>query len=115
MENPFVYPLCDQTVTVYRKEVGGITRRVLGSCFYHWEQRQVESEEGYRQVTKFLLILPGNSFRLRIGDRVLDGVGPKTVDWETFLPVNVQGLGEVAYVTPWYWEGKLCHTEAGRK
>lgn len=44
-----------------------------------------------------------------------EGVGPIEVDWDTFIPVLVEGLGEVAYATAYYWQGDFCHTEAGRK
>ena len=49
------------------------------------------------------------------GDRIYDGVGPEQVVWESFLPVNVPGLSELAYATPWYWEGEYSHWEAGRE
>jgi len=58
---------------------------------------------------------PGESQQVFPGDRVYEGVGPIEVDWDTFIPVLVEGLGEVAYATAYYWQGDFCHTEAGRK
>ena len=66
-------------------------------------------------MRKFLLIQPGESQLVQPGDRVMAGIGPETVDWATFLPANIPTLSQVAYATAWYWEGKHCHTEAGRK
>lgn len=105
-----VYPLCDRTVTVYRREGSAVARRVLEGCFYRYED--VSREE--RFVRKFLLIWPGAG-DIRPGDRVFDGVGPEDVAWEEFLPVNVPGLSEVAYAAPRHFMGQLHHWEAGRK
>lgn len=104
------YPMCDRTVTVYRRVGDAVERRVLEGCFYRYQD--TVGEEQF--VRKFLLIWPGQE-AIRPGDRVLDGVGPETVCWEEFLPVNVPGLAEAAYAAPWYWEGKISHWEAGRK
>lgn len=107
-------PQFSQTVTLYRSTAEGITRQVLDGCFYSWQTAQTEDAQGVRQQTKFLLVIPGGGDILP-GDRVFDGIGPETVDWERFLPVNVVGLSQVAYVTPCYFGSVLCHTEAGRR
>ena len=106
-----VSPLCSQTVTIYRSTPAGITRRVVGGCFYQW-QRQITTDG--LEETKFLLVLPPEE-TVQPGDRVYDGVGPQQVAWEQFLPVNTPGLSQIAYVTPYYFQGRLHHTEAGRK
>ena len=103
-----------QTVTLYRNAPEGITRQVLQGCFYSWRIEQTEDAQGVRQQTKFLLVIPGGC-DIRPGDRVFDGIGPERVDWARFLPVNVAGLSQVAYVTPCYFGSVLCHTEAGRR
>ena len=104
------YPLCDRTVTLYRRTAAGAERRVLKGCFYRFE----DMADGERFVRKFLLIWPGAE-EIRPGDRVFDGIGPEQVVWEDFLPVNVPGLSEAAYAAPWHWAGKIAHWEAGRK
>lgn len=104
-------PLCTQTVTVYSAADQGITRRVIRGCFYHY-QRQTDPE-GLEKTT-FLLVLPAGETVLP-GDRIYDGIGPEQVVWEQFLPVNTVGLSQVEYVTPYYFQGRLHHTEAGRK
>lgn len=104
-------PLCTQTVTLYRQAVTGVKRRVITGCFYTWQRE--ETAEGLEQ-TRFLLVLPAGE-QVQIGDRVYDGIGPETVVWERFLPVNTPGLSQVAYVQPCYFQGRLHHTEAGRK
>lgn len=107
-------PQFSQTVTLYRQTPEGIFRQVLDGCFYSWQTEQTEEEAGLRQDTRFLLVIPG-ACDIRPGDRVFDGIGPETVDWERFLPVCVPGLSQVAYVKPCYFGSILCHTEAGRR
>ena len=109
------YSLCNQTVTCYRQEKGQVRRQILENCFYRWEDVLVSGESGDRFVRKCLLIQPGDAQKVFPGDRVLPGIGPEVTDWENFLPVNQPGLSQIAYATPWYWEGKIAHTEAGRK
>lgn len=105
------HPLCDQTVTLYTHTPQGVQRRVVTGCFYSCCRQVLES--GLSQ-TGFLLILPPEA-SVSAGDRVLPGVGPEQVDWQSFLPVNTPGLGQVAYVRPYWLEGRLHHWEAGRK
>ena len=102
-----------RTVTAYRFAQGKVERRVLKDCFYQYQPARRESPEGVCEETKFLLLIPGLD-PIAPGDRVYDGVGPEEVDWDRFLPVNVPGLSQAAYVTR-YDTGPLCHTEAGRK
>jgi hypothetical protein len=112
----FPYPVCHQTVTVYRKNSDTVMRRVAHGCYYRFEDHLQEDAAGLRFVRKFLLIQPGNEVILP-GDRILEGIGP-TVDsaqWDKFVPACVPGLSQVAYAAPWHWEGKICHYEAGRK
>lgn len=112
----FLYPLCDRTVTVYRRENDIVSRRVARGCFYRWEDVAKEDSAGVGFTRKFLLIQPGQG-KLCPGDRIFDGEGPAVADlrWEDFIPEKVAGLSVAAYAAPWYWENKLCHTEAGRK
>ena len=109
------YPLCDRTVTVYRLEQGSVRRFVVEKCFYRYETKLAEENAGLRMDRKCLLVVPGNHFIPQVGDRVFDGIGPETVEWNSFLPVFVESLTELNYAAPQYWLGKHCHTEAGRK
>ena len=115
MDCPLDYSLCDKTVTVYRMENGQLQRQVVDGCYYFWQAGEETDALGTRQVTRFLLIMPGQTQRVFPGDRIYDGVGPENVDWPAFLPVNVAGLSQVAYVRPTWWDGRVCHVEAGRK
>lgn len=117
MTGPLDYSLCDQTVTLYHKQGSSVLRQVVEGCFYHWEEVQKEDEFGIRRETHSLLILPGDTYRIFVGDRVCEGVGPEIgiEAWSTFLPVTVTGLSEINYVSPCRWEGIVCHMEAGRK
>ena len=117
MIGPLDYSLCDRTVTVYRRKEDEILRQVIDGCYYTWQEVQVVDKAGCRRETKCLLIIPGDKQQLLVGDRVLDGVGPDVSlqNWAAFIPVKVAGLAQISYVQPYYWEGALCHVEAGRK
>ena len=115
MDCPLDYSLCDRVVTVYHREEGVVTRQVLEGCCYLWQQAEETDTLGTRQETRFLLILPGDSQRICVGDRVYDGVGPEEVDWSAFIPARVPGLAQAAYVRPCWWGSRICHYEAGRK
>ena len=108
------YPLCDQTVTVYRQDQG-VQRFVVEGCFYRHREALVEIAEGVRREKTCLLVVPGEKFLPRVGDRICAGVGPEQVEWESLLPVYVPTLTELNYVEPQYWMGNICHIEAGRK
>lgn len=109
------YPLCDQRVSIYRKTPDGIQRQVVDGCFYNWQLSRKLAAGLDRRERSFLLVIPGGKAQIAVGDRVLEGTGPeaKDVDWCRFVPGAVAGLSQVAYVKPWYYEGKLCHMEAG--
>ena len=113
--NPLNYDLCDRTVTVYREENGQVRRREISGCSYQWQDRQVSDLRGWHMERNFLLVVPGAEADLQVGDRIYDGVGPWQVDWDRLIPQLVPGLSQVAYVQPRYWEGRICHVEAGRK
>lgn len=109
------YPLCDQTVTVYRKTGSQISRQVVENCYLQLQDVQEAGITGSRQERKFLLVMPGQTQRVFAGDRIFDGVGPHVTDWASFIPVKVPGLVQAAYAQPYYMNGALCHVEAGRK
>ena len=107
-----VYPLCDRTVTLYRKTSAGIQRMLLEGCYYEWDLSGRQDVAGVRWERKFLLVIPAGRGEVRVGDRVFDGIGPAEIDWRRFVPGAVEGLSQVAYVKPYYLDGRLCHTEA---
>lgn len=98
-----------QTVTVYR---GDGTRRVLPGCQFILNRRQDVDLMGRHLKPRFSLIVKGAQ-DLRPGDRIMEGIGPEQFDWDAFVPENVENLVSVGYVQPFYWQGKVCHTEAG--
>lgn len=108
-------PLCNQTVTAYRNISGEVFRRVVKNCCFQQESLCQEENFGASADRKFLLVVSPGGYVPKIGDRILEGVGPETVEWDSFLPCTVDGLTQVAYVSPWYLGGKLHHIEAGRK
>ena len=109
--------MCCQTVTVYRKTPAGVERTQLSDCYIRWLETVAYDRLGPKPERKFLLIQPGESQQVFPGDRVLEGVGPEVTlaEWPAFIPEMVTGLGEVAYAEAYAWQGKFCHTEAGRK
>jgi hypothetical protein len=117
MNGPLDYSLCDSTVTVYRKQGNTICREVVHNCFFLLQEEQTVELHGLQKETLCFLVMPGQTQRVFPGDRVFEGVGPQVCleDWENFLPQTVPGLAQISYVKPWFWDGKLCHVEAGRK
>lgn len=104
------YSLCHKTVTVYHRQADAVTRQVLTGVYYVQTDCHYQESWGVQQKKKFLLIVPGQRQMVFAGDRIFEGVGDEVADWDSLMD-----LPEVAYATPWYWEGKICHTEAGRK
>ncbi len=116
MQCPLDYSLCNQTVTVYSLQNGAVRRQVIENAWYQfWESEKLD-HTGKQRETGCLLVIPGGA-ELRPGDRIYPGVGPQITqkEWTGFLPVHIPGLAQVAYVKPCYWQGQLCHIEAGRK
>ena len=114
---PVDYGKCCPTVTVYRQEgTGQYSRQVCRQAFFEFRRRKELSKTGSVGESSFLLVLPGDSVSVRLGDKVLLGEGPEVnsrEDWAAFIPAKVPGLVVVEYVEPRYWQGKLCHIEAG--
>lgn len=109
------YPLCDQTVTVYRKAGNRIIRQVLTGCWLCMGEKITEGVQGRSLHRPFSLIAPGEQQQVFAGDRVMGGVGPVITakQWPGFLPAAVAGLGEVAYAECFYEKGRFSHVEAG--
>ena len=103
----FPNPLCDQTVTVYRWFGGTLHRHVVDGCYYGYSDKCLENG----RKRQFLLLLP-KEIPLAPGDRVLPGVGPESVDWETFLPHAYPGLSQVEKTESFYIDGRFSHWEA---
>lgn len=116
MESPVDYRALEQTVTVYRMADGQVSRREYGSAYLQMQTQAQWDAQGREEKRKFLLILPGEAVSLSPGDRVYDGIGPEVTaeQWSRFIPALVEGLGQIQYVKPYFWQGVLCHTEAGR-
>lgn len=108
------YPLCEQTVTVYRLCDGTVQRQVFPGCYFRREMHCAQDTQGLRKSRSFLLVLPGEN-PIYPGDRIYDGEGPAVTpaEWPDFTPEKVPGLVVAQYVKPFHWMGKLCHFEAG--
>ena len=113
---PVDYRLCNQTVTVYHKDGDAITRTVHSRAFLEFRKTQTTDKTGSKEANSFLLVIPGDTQAVFVGDKALLGEGPEITtakEWTAFVPVKVPGLVVVDYVDPKYWNGTIVHTEAG--
>lgn len=114
--NPLDYRLCTQTVTVYHKEGGTITRMVYDRAFLDFKKTENVDKTGSREVNSFLLVLPCDRQTVFPEDKVLLGIGDEiatTAQWAALIPARVPGLVVVKYVDLKYWNGHIVHLEAG--
>ena len=113
---PVNYSLCDQTVTVYHKDGDKYTRTVHDRAFLDFRKTLTTDKTGSKESNSFLLVIPGDTQAVFVGDKVILGEGPEVTtakDWTAFVPVKVPGLVVVDYVDVKYWRGQIVHTEAG--
>lgn len=113
---PVDYRLCNQTVTVYHKDGDTITREVYDRAFLDFRKTQTTDKTGSKEANSFLLVIPGDTQAVFVGDKVLHGDGPEITtakEWTSFVPVKIPGLVVVSYVDAKYWRGRIVHTEAG--
>lgn len=115
---PVDYRLCNQTVTIYHwdgKET--YTRTVIEEgSFLDFKKTQNVDKTGSKEANAFLLVVPGPTVPVAVGDKVLLGEGPEVAtreEWASLIPSKVEGLVVVKYVDPKYWCGSIVHTEAG--
>lgn len=114
---PVDYRLCNQTVTLYHWDGGNTyTRKVIDNAFLDFKKTQNVDKTGSSEANTFLLVIPGETVPVAVGDKVMAGVGPEVASreaWAAFIPAKVPGLVVVKYVDPKYWHGCVVHTEAG--
>ncbi len=113
---PVDYRLCNQTVTVYHKDEDTYSRTVFKNAFLDHKKTQSVDKTGSKEANSFLLVIPGDSQSVFVGDKIFEGIGPKIEDraaWASFIPANVSGLVVANYADPKKWDGKIVHTEAG--
>ena len=115
--SPVDYRLCNQTVTIYHWDgKDTYTRTVRTDALLDFRKNQSVDKTGSKEVNSFLLVIPGASVPVSVGDKVLHGEGPEIAtreEWAAFVPAKVEGLVVVKYVDPKYWRGSVVHTEAG--
>ena len=135
--SPVDYRLCNQTVTIYHQTGAGAgfscTRTVFHGAFLDFKKVATVDRTGIREANGFLLVLPSGwdgrpiwrypqepgadgCFTLAPKDKVLLGEGPEITtreQWAGFLPAQTAGLVVVQDVDPKYWQGRVCHVEAG--
>ena len=98
------YPLCDQTVTLYRPHADGVLRQVLEGCYL--EVTSDLRQHDRRLDRKFLLLVPGACQRVFPGDHLIPGNGPQDFD-----PHHPELL-TVHAVTRFFLHNTLTHIEA---
>lgn len=116
-QNPLNYALCNQTVTVYHWDgASAYSKQVFSRAFLDFKKTQNVDKTGSAEANSFLLVIPGDSVPMAVGDKVLLGEGPDIAsreEWAALIPAKVPGLAVVKYVDPKYWRGRLVHVEAG--
>lgn len=113
---PVDYRMCNQTVTVYHKDGDAYTRTVYERAFLDFKKTQTVDKTGSKEANSFLLVIPGDTQTVFVGDKVFLGIGQEIStrdDWAAFIPSKVPGLVVVSYADPKYWNGRIVHTEAG--
>lgn len=113
---PVDYRLCDQAVTVYRKEGDKYIRKVYDKAFLDRKKTQTVDKTGSKEANSFLLVIPGTEQAVFPGDKVFDGIGPEISDreaWAAFIPAKDPNVVVVSYADPKKWVGQIVHTEAG--
>ena len=114
--SPVSYGLCTQTVTVYHKDGDTYKRTVYDLAFLDFKKAETTSNTGSREANSFLLVIPGETVSLFVGDKVMLGEGPAVStreEWAKLIPTTTPGLVVVQYVDPKYCNGRVVHTEAG--
>ena len=72
--SPVDYSLCNQTVTVYHWDgKDTYTRKVFTDAFLDFKKTQNVDKTGSSEVNGFLLVIPGPSVPVSVGDKVLLG------------------------------------------
>lgn len=113
---PVDYRMCTQTVTVYHKDGDKYIRTVHERAFLDYKKTQTVDRTGSKEANSFLLVIPGSSQTVFVGDKVYEGIGPEIAGreaWAAFIPAKVPGLVVASYADPKKWNGKIIHTEAG--
>ena len=113
---PVDYRMCNQTVTVYHKDGDSYIRTVYDRAYLDFRKNQTVDKTGSRESNSFLLVIPGDSQMVFVGDKVMLGEGPEVATrekWLEFIPSKVPGLVVVSYVDPKYWGTQIVHVEAG--
>ena len=115
-KNPVDYRLCNQTVTVYHKDGEAYTRTVHKNAFLDFRKNQTVDKTGSKETNSFLLVIPGDTQMVYVGDKVLLGEGPEVTTreaWAQLIPSTTENLVVVKYVDPKYWGTQMVHVEAG--
>ncbi len=115
-KNPVDYRMCRQTVTVYHKDGEAYTRTVHKNAFLDFRKNQTVDKTGSKETNSFLLVIPGDTQMVYVGDKVLLGEGPEVTTreaWAQLIPSTTENLVVVKYVDPKYWGTQMVHVEAG--
>lgn len=113
---PLDYSKCNQTVTVYHKDGETFTRTVHRNAFLDFRKTRNVEKTGGKETNSFLLVIPCKEPCVYPEDKVLLGEGAEVTamdEWRKLIPATVPGLVVVKYVDPKYWDGRMCHVEAG--
>ena len=114
---PVDYSLCNQTVTIYHWDgVTEYTTTVIQNAFFEHKKTQNEDKTGRHEASSFLLVIPGSTASVAVGDKVLVGEGEEISTreaWAALTPSREPNLVVVKWVDRKHWRGEVAHTEAG--
>lgn len=110
MKNPVHYGLCRQTVTVYREKGGTIEKTVIPGAFLELRRNRKTDRIGIQEHTGFLLVIPGQTQAVFVGDKVIHGEGKdlSRQEWSALTDCCI-----VRWAEQKFWDGRPVHTEAG--
>lgn len=115
--SPVDYSQCNQTVTIYHWDgASNYTTTVIENAFFEHKKTQNVDKTGRHEASSFLLVIPGSTVPVAVGDKVLKDRGEEISTreaWAALNPSKVTGLVVVQWVDPKYWRGAVVHTEAG--
>lgn len=116
---PLDYSKCNQTVTLYRATFSPefkCERKVIKDrAFLDFKRTENVDKTGNKGASSFLLVIKGE-VDIKPQDKVFYGIGKEITtreEWADFVPPKQTGLVVVEYVDPKFWNGKVCHMEAG--
>ena len=92
---PVNYSLCNQTVTVYHKDGDTYIRTVYDRAFLDFRKTLTTDKTGSKESNSFLLVIPGDTQAVFVGDKVLLGKGAEARTYlKNICPVYICAVAD---------------------